>query len=154
MWYLVYFIIKMCFKIYYNIKKLQRSIKCVIKASKLSFDRYWTKNQFKFCKIRWCFQVQSNTVVYLSFLSIYINPVYMKHLIKGGLGGLKCCACVWFDLVVVDRVAKTLLQNKVFVFFYYCVWYTVCCYTVLSSFDAKYDKIEHILMQQPFSYSA
>ena len=32
-----------------------------------------------FCKIRWHFQVQSNTEVYLSFASIYINPDYMKH---------------------------------------------------------------------------
>ena len=32
------------------------------------------KEYNNFCKIRWHFEVQSNTEVYLSFLSIYINP--------------------------------------------------------------------------------
>ena len=39
----------------------------------------------------------------------------MKHLIKHGLGSLKCCAWValafGFNLSVVDRVAQTLLQK-------------------------------------------
>ena len=46
---------------------------------------------------------QSNTEVYLSFASIYINPVYMKHLIKRGLG-LICIT--WVCLSVVAEVGK------------------------------------------------
>ena len=63
--------------------------KCVIVLFAI-FLVWWLP---KFCKIRWYFQVQSNTDVYLSFASIYINPVYMKHLIKPGLG-LICVAWV------------------------------------------------------------
>ena len=63
----------------------------------------------------WRYQVQLNTEVYLSFASIYINPDYMKHLIKCGLGSSKCCAwvgaCVWFNLVCLCRVAKTILRK-------------------------------------------
>jgi hypothetical protein len=37
----------------------------------------------------------------------------MKHLIKRGLGGLKCCTWVGlaFGLICLVRVAKTLLQK-------------------------------------------
>ena len=41
----------------------------------------------------------------------------MKHLIKRGLGSLKCCAWValafGFNLVCLGRVAKTLLRNYI-----------------------------------------
>jgi len=38
----------------------------------------------------------------LSFASIYINPDNMKHLIKRGLGSLKCCtwAVLAFGLIL------------------------------------------------------
>ena len=52
----------------------------------------------------------------MSFASIYINPDYMNHLIKRGLGSLKCRAWValvfGFNLVCLGRVAKTLLQKS------------------------------------------
>ena len=88
-----------------------------------------------FCKMIWRYQVQLNTEVYLSFASIYINPDYMKHLIKRGLGSLKCCAwvalglrlgCDWvalvfgFNLVYVCRVAKNNLWTILFVCLSHC----------------------------------
>ncbi len=46
-------------------------------------------NAFLFVKLYDTVQVQSNTDVYSSFVTIYINPVITSCLIKVGLGGVR-----------------------------------------------------------------